>query len=391
MGLGTLEIDMSPEALHSPRALYVAAHAMLGLLLVVTSVVIVPVLVQMLLYTGSILYIGSHHSLSLFDEDPSTGKAAKVETVSKKDAMLFPVIGSVALFSMYLAYKVFGTYWVNVLLTTYLTCVGLVALAETLRPILAPLLPEGTRKWSKEVELGHPLLLKAVGEPVHLRFGKDHILAYVLAACASAGFLLTKHHAIHNLFAVAFSLKAIAMISLGRFVVAFILLSGLFVYDIFWVFGTEVMVSVATQFTGPIKIIFPVTFDPWKQSILGLGDIVIPGILVAMCLRFDASLHRNGGKERLTIDSAFPKPYFWRVYAGYLVSLLLSGLIMLGLKKAQPALLYLVPGTILTLVGSSYLRGQFKEMTAYNEEDLNSEDADADDSKKDADDSKKDQ
>jgi minor histocompatibility antigen H13 len=29
------------------------------------------------------------------------------------------------------------------------------------------------------------------------------------------------------------------------------------------------------------------TADPPKHSILGLGDIVIPGIFVSLCLRFD--------------------------------------------------------------------------------------------------------
>ena len=30
---------------------------------------------------------------------------------------------------------------------------------------------------------------------------------------------------------------------------------GLFFYDIFWVFGTDVMVSVATKFDAPIKVL----------------------------------------------------------------------------------------------------------------------------------------
>merc|ERR1719401_2799090 len=116
------------------------------------------------------------------------------------------------------------------------------------------------------------------------------------------------------------------MISLGRFVVAFILLAGLFVYDIFWVYGTEVMVSVAVQFTGPIKIIFPVSFDPWHQSILGLGDIVIPGIFLAMCLRFDAILYRSRldseeAAQALDAFSRFPRPYFTRVFVAYVVAL----------------------------------------------------------------------
>lgn len=35
-----------------------------------------------------------------------------------------------------------------------------------------------------------------------------------------------------------------------------ILLAGLFVYDIFWVFCTPVMVAVAKSFDAPIKLLF---------------------------------------------------------------------------------------------------------------------------------------
>ena len=35
-------------------------------------------------------------------------------------------------------------------------------------------------------------------------------------------------------------LQGIEMLSLGSFVIGAILLMGLFVYDVFWVFGTEV-------------------------------------------------------------------------------------------------------------------------------------------------------
>ena len=43
-----------------------------------------------------------------------------------------------------------------------------------------------------------------------------------------------------------------------------ILLGGLFFYDIFWVFGTNVMVTVAKSFDAPIKLVFPqVGFSRW--------------------------------------------------------------------------------------------------------------------------------
>merc|ERR1719327_2522500 len=81
------------------------------------------------------------------------------------------------------------------------------------------------------------------------------------------------------------------MLALGSYAIGCILLAGLFVYDVFWVFGTEVMVSVAKGLNAPVKILFPKALNvtPMPMSMLGLGDIVIPGIFVALMLRFDDS------------------------------------------------------------------------------------------------------
>jgi minor histocompatibility antigen H13 len=63
----------------------------------------------------------------------------------------------------------------------------------------------------------------------------------------------------------------------------------LFFYDIFFVFGTDVMLTVAKSIDAPIKLLFPknLSATPPEFSLLGLGDIVIPGIFVALCLRYD--------------------------------------------------------------------------------------------------------
>lgn len=51
------------------------------------------------------------------------------------------------------------------------------------------------------------------------------------------------------------------------------------------------MVAVAKAFDAPIKLMFPrpraVTDLKTPFSMLGLGDIVIPGIFVALILRYD--------------------------------------------------------------------------------------------------------
>jgi minor histocompatibility antigen H13 len=67
------------------------------------------------------------------------------------------------------------------------------------------------------------------------------------------------------------------------------MLWGLFFYDIFWVYGTDVMVTVAKSLDAPIKLMFPYNWseEPPLFSMLGLGDIVIPGVFVSLCLKFD--------------------------------------------------------------------------------------------------------
>lgn len=84
-----------------------------------------------------------------------------------------------------------------------------------------------------------------------------------------------------------------------NFKTGFILLWGLFFYDIFWVYGTDVMVTVAKSLDVPIKLQFPYNWNesPPKFSMLGLGDIVIPGIFVALCLKYDID---KKSKEMIT-------------------------------------------------------------------------------------------
>ena len=48
-------------------------------------------------------------------------------------------------------------------------------------------------------------------------------------------------------------MNGIELLHLNNVVTGCILLGGLFFYDIFWVFGTNVMVTVAKSFEAPIK------------------------------------------------------------------------------------------------------------------------------------------
>merc|ERR1719199_1675241 len=95
---------------------------------------------------------------------------------------------------------------------------------------------------------------------------------------------------------------------------------------------------------------------------LGLGDIVLPGIVIALLLRFDVHHNRTG------------KPYFWATYIAYLLGLLFTIVVMHTFKAAQPALLYLVPAVLLTPITLALVRGELKQLFAYDEEALLEED-----------------
>jgi minor histocompatibility antigen H13 len=58
---------------------------------------------------------------------------------------------------------------------------------------------------------------------------------------------------VNNLFGIAFAINGVELLHLNNVVTGCILLCGLFIYDIFWVFGTNVMVTVAKSFEAPIK------------------------------------------------------------------------------------------------------------------------------------------
>jgi len=176
---------------------------------------------------------------------------------------------------------------------------------------------------------------------------------------------------------------------IGNFKNGFMLLSLLFFYDIFFVFGTDVMLTVAKGIEAPIKLMFPKDFSKEKPeySILGLGDIVIPGIFVSLCLRFDFLktlniTHFEGllkkeargedvDSEKYLVKTALncSKSYFLAVNIGYLVAIICTIVVMLFFEHGQPALLYLVPACLLSVSGLALYKGEFSLMWNFSEDE----------------------
>jgi minor histocompatibility antigen H13 len=69
------------------------------------------------------------------------------------------------------------------------------------------------------------------------------------------------------------------------------------------------MLTVAKSVDAPIKLMFPYNLKKTEApqfSMLGLGDIVIPGIFVALCLKYDIDRRVQNAKNM----EDFKTPYF---------------------------------------------------------------------------------
>lgn len=112
-----------------------------------------------------------------------------------------------------------------------------------------------------------------------LDFDIFHLLSMAITLPLNVAFLMTGNWIVNNILALLFSYRALCSMRIDTFRTGFILLVGLFFYDIFWVFATPVMVHVAKNIDAPVKLVWPsVGADgAVRFSMLGLGDIIIPG------------------------------------------------------------------------------------------------------------------
>ncbi|KAG8371018.1 hypothetical protein BUALT_Bualt13G0043400 [Buddleja alternifolia] len=295
------------------------------------------------------VYVGCYRSVK---PTPPT------ETMSNEHAMRFPLVGSAMLLSLFLLFKFLSKDLVNAVLTCYFFVLGIVALSATLLPSISRFLP---KSWNDNVIVWRFPYFRSL----EVDFTISQIVAAIPGTFFCAWYASKKHWLANNILGLAFCIQGIEMLSLGSFKTGAILLAGLFVYDIFWVFFTPVMVSVAKSFDAPIKLLFPTSNPTRPFSMLGLGDIVIPGIFVALALRFDVS--RGKGSS-----------YFKSAFVGYIAGILATIIVMNWFQAAQPALLYIVPGVIGFLAAHCLWNGEVKPLMEFDESKTSSEETDAD-------------
>ncbi|KAF9403820.1 Signal peptide peptidase-like 2A [Mortierella sp. AD011] len=172
-----------------------------------------------------------------------------------------------------------------------------------------------------------------------------------------------------------------------------LLLLMAFIYDVFFVFvtpyltksGESIMEAAATGAAMTVKETIPMlfripSFTPHGgEAMLGFGDVVLPGVLVTFLKECDARLEEDQTLEALTssgITRSLPtscpssscstssscslscRKSWWKkrwsyhltAILGYSLGLEVTFVAMLWSNKGQPALLYLVPFTVIPVI-----------------------------------------
>lgn len=190
---------------------------------------------------------------------------------------------------------------------------------------------------------------------------------------------------VQDVFGVSLCFLFLRTVQVPNLKVATILLGLAFFYDIFFVFisplffGSSVMEDVATGgpsaatrsgYPGvdycerypeyeacldpepmPMLLVMPRILN-WVggASMLGLGDIIMPGMLLSFALRFDYSPRSLG------------ENYFRSMCIGYMVGLGMANVAVTLMQIGQPALMYLVPTTLGSLLVLSWQNGDLRAL-----------------------------
>jgi len=193
--------------------------------------------------------------------------------------------------------------------------------------------------------------------------------------------ILWRYWLLTDAIALCLGVTAMSFLRLPSLKIATIILWIFFFYYIFWVFLSKyifvdsVMVSVATRLpTLPIVIIIPRVFLQ-GYSLLGMGDIILPGLYICFLKRFDkfyipllnssatvsSELDIENGDNALIENNK--KTKYFRVGLGcYASGMVITLLFLVFLQTAQPALLYLVPSIMIPTMILGWKRKEFKQL-----------------------------
>ncbi|KDP22265.1 hypothetical protein JCGZ_26096 [Jatropha curcas] len=302
--------------------------------------------------------------------------------LDRSQALMIPIMSSCSLLLMFYLFSS-----VSQLLTAFTAVASASSLFFCLSPYVAYV--------KSHYGLADPFVSRCCSKS----FTRIQGLLLLSCSITVAAWLVSGHWILNNLLGISICIAFVSHVRLPNIKICAMLLACLFVYDIFWVFfserffGANVMVSVATQQASnpvhtvanslslpglqlitkklelPVKIVFPRNLlggavpggNAADFMMLGLGDMAIPAMLLALVLCFD---HRKSREpvSLLDIHSSKGHKYIWYALPGYAIGLLTALAAGVLTHSPQPALLYLVPSTLGPVIIISWVRRELTEL-----------------------------
>ncbi|KAL8053864.1 hypothetical protein ABFS82_05G103600 [Erythranthe guttata] len=293
------------------------------------------------------------------DELPNIkgNSGSSVVDINTTSAILFVVVASCFLI---LIYKLMS-YWFIELLVVLFCIGGVEGLQTCLVAFLSRWFKQAGESFIKVPVFGAVSYLTLAVAPFCIAF------AVVWAVYRDVSFAWIGQ----DILGIALIITVLQIVRIPNLKVGTVLLSCAFIYDIFWVFVSKklfkesVMIVVARGDRSgedgiPMLLKIPRLFDPWGgYSIIGFGDILLPGLLVAFSLRYDWLANKS-------LRAGY---FLWAMFAYGLGLLITYVALNLMDGHGQPALLYIVPFTLGTFLALGRKRGDLKILWTRGEPD----------------------
>lgn len=153
---------------------------------------------------------------------------------------------------------------------------------------------------------------------------------------------------INNMLAILVSIASIILIKVDSFRTGLILLFGLVIFDVFWVFGSKyitkesVMQEVAMSVEGPVLLKYFINeAGKIRTTLIGLGDLIIPSIYIKTLVNTD---------------------YYLTSIVFYTIGVITAIVTSILYKHGQPALLYIVPSITIPVLVQATFKGELKDL-----------------------------
>ena len=288
----------------------------------------------------------------------SVKEAQKTANIKWYHILIYGLVASCMLLTIYF-FKKYIIFIFNLLMAYEVFICGFYTVLFYIRKIgkkfLSPLTHKKLRKFRSENNFLNKI-------KSYCKINTYDIISIILNIILVIFYYVTKSWLLNDILCFFLSFTFLSILILKSFMLCFLLLFVFFIYDTFWVFYSDkifsenVMVKAATSLNIPIKIEMPIIFsqNPIKDCmLLGMGDIVLPGIIIKYCHRFDSMKKK--------IDKSYKGGFFLFNILLYVISLILAMLMMFVFDHSQPVLFYISPIFIFGLMGKAFYDGCFMD------------------------------